>query len=966
MTAPTDEGDDGFRIVGIGASAGGLDACRHLLDALPDDHGMAMVLVQHLDPNHESMLVELLGRHTSMRVRQAVEGMAIEPDNLYVIPPGADLTVGNGALHLSRRQIQRGAHMPFDNLLQSMVVAYGAQVVCIILSGTGADGTAGAKAVRDSGGWVIAQDPEEAGYDGMPRSAITADVVDQVLAVAQIPEALARRRTHQTRSNKPEAGSPPDATAAQLAKIVALLRSRTAHDFTHYKPGTLQRRIERRMAMVGIKPTDTARYFDQLQNDQSEVDLLAKDLLINVTSFFRDSKVFDLLAENFIPELVDERSKEYPLRIWIAGCSSGEEAYSLTMLFMERIAVANPSLKLQVFASDVDADAVTLGRAGLYPATITESVSPARLERFFETEEHGYRVRPELRAAVVFTVQDVLVDPPFSRLDMVSCRNLLIYLQPDAQARAIATFHFGLREGGILLLGSSETVGAEDIRFEMIAKPERLFRRIGRNVPGAIEFPVSNAYGTRAQTLPQPGRAMTRQAGFGELCRRLVLENQAPASVLINDKAECLYLLGPVERYLRIASGHPSHDLLAMAGPGLRSKLRSAIHQASQRNARVVIAGGTITTDGRKTTFNIDVQPAPGETDTLLLVCFVETPMPEAGSPAAPPSTDPRVGELEQELAATRAELLGAIRSLEMNAERERAINEEAMSANEEFQSTNEELVTSKEELQSLNEELTALNGQLQETLERQRTTSNDLQNVLYSTDVATLFLDRDMNIRFFTPATRSLFNVIPGDVGRKLADLNALAADAELLADAQAVLDNPTPIEREIKTEIGLWFMRRVLPYRTQNGGVDGVVITFTDITERRHVAAALEAAKQQADVANVAKSRFLAAASHDLRQPLQTLVLIQGLLEKHVQAAAARDLVARLDQTLSAMSSMLNTLLDINQIEAGIVHPEPIEFPVGDMLDQLAGEFAFQAAEQGLALRMVSCNAVIRSDPQ
>jgi two-component system CheB/CheR fusion protein len=952
-----------FLVVGIGASAGGLDACRRLVDALPAENGMAFVLVQHLDPTHESMMVDLLAGHTSMNVRQAADGMLIERENFYVIPPGTYLSVGNGSLHLSEPQARHGARLPFDFLLNSLAEEYGARAVCIILSGTGADGSLGLKAVKEKCGLIIAQDPDEASYDGMPRSAITTGAVDLVLPVAKIPEALAKYDRRMVLTRAQNGLRPRDAAQDWLREIIDLLRTKTAHDFTLYKQGTLQRRIERRMAMAAIETDDMDRYLDLLRSDAAELDLLAKDLLINVTSFFRDPKVFDLLAEKIIPDLVRGHPPDQPLRIWVAGCSTGEETYSLTMLLREQITAAKRNIKLQVFASDVDPDAVGGAREGLYPETIEADVSPARLARFFSKEDHGYRVLPELRAAVVFTVQNVLADPPFSRLDLVSCRNLLIYLRPEAQAKVISLFHFALREGGILLLGNSETLGSLDGLFEVIAKSERIYRHIGRSRLG--EFgPSLSTEGMRVPARPGQPHAPSREAALGDLCRQLVMETYAPAAVLINRKHECLYSLGPTDRYLRVAPGQPTHDLLAMARESLRTKLRSAIQRAAQENTRVVIAGGH---HGNAVSFSIDVRPVLCEGEELLLICFVDEPKQEQKRRrAVTPRDVPRVAELEQELESTRTELQGAIRSLEISNEEQKAINEEALSVQEEFQSTNEELLTSKEELQSLNEELTALNSQLQETLERQRTTSDDLQNILYSTDVATLFLDPNLNIRFFTPATKSLFSVIPGDVGRPLADLNSLAADGALLSDARAVLRTLAPIEREIEARSGAWYMRRILPYRTQDNGVEGVVITFADITERRHTADALEAAKRQAELATVAKSRFLAAASHDLRQPLQTLALLQALLARTVVGEKAQQLLARLDETLGAMSGMLNSLLDINQIEAGTVRAEIVSFPINDLLDRLKDEFTYLAQAQRLALRVVPCGLSIRSDPR
>ena len=940
------------------------------MDALPAGSSIAFILVQHLDPTHESMMVELLAGHTSMNVRQATDGMLIERDHLYVIPPGTYLSVGHGALHLSQPQARHGTRLPFDFLLHSLAEEYGKRAICVVLSGTGADGSLGLKVVKEKNGLVIAQDPDEAGYDGMPRNAIMTGAVDLVLPVAKIPEALVKYGRRMALSRKQNNLRPRDVPEDWLAEIVDLLRTKTAHDFRLYKPGTLRRRIERRMAMAEIKTDDPDRYLELLRSDTSELGLLAKDLLINVTSFFRDPKVFDFLAEKIVPDQVRRHTSDDPLRIWIAGCSTGEEAYSLAMLFHEQNTAAKRNVKLQFFASDVDPDAVAHAREGLYPETIEADVSAARLARFFSKEGHNYRVTPELRAAVVFTVQDVLTDPPFSRLDLVSCRNLLIYLRPEAQAKVISLFHFALREGGLLLFGTSETAGNATDRFEVIAKQERLYRHIGRSRPRELGFSLSGGDGVRVRARPAQGQLPSHQAALADLCRRLVMETYAPAAVLINRKRECLYSLGPTDRYLRVAPGHPTHDLLAMVHQGMRTKLRSAIQLASQEYARIVVPGGRTSHGGNPGSFSIAVQSVLSEGEELLLICFIDEPKEERRRGRATAAGDvPRVAELERELEATRTELEGAIRNLEISNEEQKATNEEALSVNEEYQSTNEELLTSKEELQSLNEELTALNSQLQETLERQRTTSNDLQNILYSTDVATVFLDTDLNIRFFTPATKSLFHVIPGDVGRSLADLSSLAVDGALLADARMVLQTLAPLEREIEAQSGAWYTRRILPYHTQDGGVEGVVITFVDITARKHTADALEAAERQAELANAAKSRFLAAASHDLRQPLQTLKLVQGILAKKIKENKndeALKLVARLDEAAAAMSGMLNGLLDINQIDAGTVHAEMVSFPIKGLLDRLRDEFAYHAQAKRLALHVVSCGLSIHSDPR
>jgi two-component system, chemotaxis family, CheB/CheR fusion protein len=955
-----------FPVVAIGASAGGLDACRKLLDAMPAVNGMAFIIVQHLDPSHDSMMVDLLAGHTSMPVLLAADGMAIECERVYVIPPGVYLSADDkGALRISKPQARHGARLPFDFLLNSLAREYGGRAVCVVLSGTGADGSLGLKSLKAKGGLVIAQDMREADYDGMPRSAVATGGVDLVLRAAKIAEALVARERGQV--FVPEAPKSPALRSVEdlLPDIVAVLRTKTVHDFTLYKHGTLERRVERRMALAAVKTA--SEYFDLLCRDANERDQLSRDLLINVTGFFRDAAVFDFLAKSVIPDLVRDHPRDRPLRIWVAGCSSGEETYSLAMLFREHIDASKRDIKMQIFATDVDPDAVASARDGLYPDTIEADVSPERLARFFSREDRNYRISAELRANVVFTAHDVLADPPFARLDFVSCRNLLIYLLPEAQAKVISIIHFALREGGLLLVGDAETVGVADGRFVAVAKPQRIYRRVGGARPGDFALSSIAADGSRLRARPGPAAAPSRQIEFAELCRRMVLEAYGPAAVLINRKHECLYFQGPIDRYLKVVSGRPVNDVIAMAREGVRAKLRLAVQSALNENARVVAPGGRTTVEAGATPFSIVVIPAPRDREDLLLVCFVEEPEPKVGrSGSTAPADVTRVVELERELEATKTELQSAVRNLEISSEEQMAINEEALSVNEEYQSTNEELLASKEELQSLNEELNALNSQLQETLERQRTTSDDLQNVLYSTKVATIFLDTRFNIRFFTPATKALFNVIPGDVGRPLTDLKSLAADEALLEDAQSVLKRQTPVEREIEGHSGAWFVRRIMPYRASDERTEGVVITYEDVTERRRTAEALTAAKRQAELASIAKTRFLAAASHDLRQPLQTLSLLQGLLEKRVVGEKAQQLVGRIDDALGAMTGMLNTLLDINRIEVGAVKAEAADFRVNDLFERVKEELTYHAQAAGLAFRVVPCALSIRSDPR
>src|ERR1700678_3818175 len=784
---PSISGRAGFPIIAIGASAGGLDACRKLLDALPAVNGMAFIIVQHLDPSHDSMMVDLLAGHTSMPVLLATDGMKIERGGVYVIPPGVYLAVdGKGGGRLTEPQARHGARLPFDFLLNSLAREHGARSVCVVLSGTGADGSLGLKAVKESGGLVIAQDIAEADYDGMPRSAIATGAVDMVIRTAKIAEALVAHERGQMFVAEAPKSPALKSVEELLPDIVALLRTKTVHDFTLYKHGTLERRVERRMALAAVNTA--AEYFDLLHRDANERDRLSRDLLINVTGFFRDAAVFDFLAKRVIPDLVRDHPLDRPLRIWVAGCSSGEETYSLAMLFREQIDSSKRNVKLQIFASDVDPDAVASAREGLYPASIEADVSTKRLAQFFAKEDRFYRISAELRSSVVFTVHDVLADPPFARLDFVSCRNLLIYFLPEAQAKVISIIHFALREGGLLLVGEAETVGVADGRFAVISKPERIYRRVGDARPGDFALSPTARGGSRLRARPGPA-GPSRQIELAEFCRRMVLEAYGPAAVLINRKLECLYFHGPIDRYLKVVSGRPVNDVIAMAREGVRTRLRSAVMRALHENVRVVMPDGRMKGGAGPSSFSNVVIPAPRDREDLVLVCFVAEPEPQVGRSGSMASADmPRVLELERELEATKTELQSALRNLEISSEEQMAINEEALSVNEEYQSTKEELLASKEELQSLNEELNALNTQLQETLERQRTTADDLQNVLYSTKGATIFLDTRCKIRFFTPATRALFNVIPSDVGRPLTDLKSLAADDDLLDDAQTV----------------------------------------------------------------------------------------------------------------------------------------------------------------------------------
>jgi two-component system CheB/CheR fusion protein len=1076
-------------VVGLGASAGGLEAVRNLLAAIPVDSGMAFVLVQHLDPTHKSMLVDLLARDAPMKVTQASDGMPIRRNCLYVIPPHADLSVHEGVLRLSPPRV-RHPHLPVDLFLHSLADSFGERAVCVILSGAGSDGSVGLRSVSTKGGLVIAQDPAETAYDGMPRSAIATGFVDLVLPVARIPQALFRHVQHPELASDRKVVPLDDKMEKSLTAIIDLLRSSASQDFTHYKKATLQRRIRRRMVLTGVKDVDD--YLKTLQKDRAELELLAKDLLIHVTSFFRDPPAFDALAKSVIPELVRQHSPDRPIRIWVPACSTGEETYSLAMLFLEELAAARNS-KLKVFASDVSREAVAYARDGVFPESIKDDVSAERLARFFTHENHGYRVRRELRDSIVFTVQDLLTDPPFSRLDFISCRNLLIYLQPQEQEKVLSLFHRVLWPGGILFLGSSEGVGTRSDLFVPVPNAVRVFRRFGGNRPQ--ERVVTPSIGELAHSLwPRVvGHVEPNRPNLGDFALRLLLDAYVPAAVLVNRQYQGLYFSGPTDRYLRVATGEPSRFLPALLRDGLAAKFQEAVRQASRGRRTVTVHGARLKRARRDVTVSISARPVRHENEKLLLVSFVDEPEHRIVRPKTSRAQASRVAQLERELQTNRRELETTIRELDASNQELTTLNEEAVSLNEEFQSTNEELEASREELQSLNEELTTTNSQLQQSLEQQRSTSTDLKNILNSSQVATLFLDREFKVRFFTPAASAPFKLIATDLGRPLSDLAIPFVGADLLAGARSVLGTLKPIQLEVKSASGSWYLCGLSPYRARDDRIDGIVInladisnlkageeklriahaytkavigsiheplvvldrelrvesasdsfytffggnregifgrslfsidvhhldttvlhefldrkknatdgaerceitidlpsrgertlvvtaetirgasaagdrtlvSFSDVTDLKQATREL-AAKQTAELANLAKSRFLAAASHDLRQPLQTLSLLQGALRQEIKKKEALAILAKADRTLEVMAATLNSLLDINQLETGAIRPQLIDVPIGEILGALKSEFAELVARKGLRLRVPSCRVTVRTDRQ
>ena len=827
---------DSFAIVGIGASAGGLEAFTSFIKAVPPASGMAYVLVQHLDPDHESLMAELLAKHTGMPVLLAENDQYVESEHVYVIPPNSVLTIEDGNLQLDVPDPRHGLRLPIDTFFESLASDRGARAIGVVLSGTGADGTRGLQAIRESGGLAIVQDPVEAAFDGMCRSAIAGGAADHVMAINDMPAAL-QSYVEQPYYASSEARLEPGERAREvLADVIVALKNRTLVSFDAYREGTLLRRIERRMGINHV--LDGAAYLALLADDPVELDRLYADLLINVTGFFRDEATFQKLASAVLPEVLRDHPGDQPFRVWVAGCATGEEAYSLVMLLTEVSESLGRRLRIQLFATDLDEDALGIAREGVYTDTIEADVTSERLARFFVKEDHTYRVLPETREAVVFARHDLLSDPPFSRLDLVSCRNVLIYLDPAVQRRIVEVFHFGLRGGGTLLLGAAETVASEQGLFEAISREHRIYRRCGvGHSPVGASVGMRRAAGGRMLDFRPSSRLVVSPMAqdVARLAQKVLLERHAPAAVMLDHRFQGLFFSGAIDRFLKVPGGEAGQDVLAMVREGLRGELRAVVRAVLDSGSSMRSETALLERDGVSTPVAIQVDPVPGDSETLLLVTFSDV---DGASDAQrlPTGGDRTVlDRLETELDNSRRELHVTIRDLEASNEELKAANEEAVSMNEEFQSTNEELETSREELQSLNEELTTLNSQLQQKLGENRDIVTDLNNLLNSVRIATIFLDEKLCIKRFTPSARALFNLIVSDVNRPLEDVRQKFEDPALLEDARQVLASRRSVSVEVRSDDGHWYVRRVLPYELASGAVAGVVITFHEVTDMK-----------------------------------------------------------------------------------------------------------------------------------
>lgn len=847
-------------VIGIGASAGGLEALESFLQNLPAGHGAALVVVQHMDPTSKSMLVELLQRSTAMPVVEVADLTQLAADHVYVIPPTHDLSLAHGVLHLLEPTAPRGQRLPIDFFFCSLAEDLQEHGIGVILSGMGSDGTAGLRAIKEKGGAAFVQDPRTAKFDGMPSSAVQSSQPDVVAPVEELPRRILdylRHRPIFVRHTSIEHLIPP----GDLAKILVLLRARTGHDFAQYKKSTVCRRVDRRMALHQLP--DAGNYVRFLRENPQELDLLFSELLIGVTSFFRDPTVWDELRTDILPRLLGTRAQGGQLRAWVAACSTGEEAYSLAMVFREALEAAGEhrSISLQVFATDLDKRAIDKARSGMFPASIAADVGAERLERFFSAEGGGFRVRKEIRDLVIFAPHNAIMDPPFPRLDFLSCRNLLIYLEPELQKKLLRLFHYSLRPGGFLLLGSAETVGSATDLFALEPGPGRVYRRMELSpAAGRLDLPALQALIPHA-----PARTASKQesaevpsvepVNLQSLADHLLLHRYAPASVLVTSAGDIVYIHGKTGRYLEPASGKANWNLFAMAREGLGDPLVEGFRAALAQNSLVTLRDVVIHSDGEPVRVRVRIDPLaePEGLRGFVMVLFEELPpavaLPEAATETQANAVSPdralseQLERAQEELKRLREALLSKSQAMEAARQEARAAHEEFLSMNEELQSTNEELTASKEEMQSMNEELQTLNQELQAKLDELSRTSSDMKNLLNATDIATLFLDDALRVRHFTPETAKIIKLIPSDAGRPISDLSSDLDYPSLVSDARDVLQTLRFCERTVSARDNRWFTVRIMPYATQDNRIEGVVITFADVSVAKRLEADLRA---------------------------------------------------------------------------------------------------------------------------
>ncbi len=827
-----------FPIVGLGSSAGGLEAFKKFLEKMPPDSGMAFVSIMHLASDKKSFLSELIKKYTQMKVLQIKDKMEIRSNYVYITPPNKEIAIFNGLFHLMEPTKYCGIKLPIDYFFRSLAEDQGENAVCIILSGTGSDGTLGLKAVKERGGLAIVQEPESAVYDGMPRSAISTGLVDLILKAEEMPKQLTRYAKHSFIKREKKLVILPK-IEDHLEKIFILLRNKTKHDFSHYKKSTILRRIEKRMAIHHIN--DVSLYVRYLQQNYNELTKLFKGLLIGVTNFFREPEAFEILKEKIFPELLKDKSIAQPCRAWVPGCSTGEEVYSIAIILQEYIKENDLNNEVQIFATDIDEDAINKARTGIFPLGISADVSPDRLKEYFVKKDNTYLIKKDIREKVIFSVHNVIDDPPFPNIDLLSCRNVLIYLDSEIQTKVLTQFHYSLNKDGILLLGSSETIGYSVDLFKIVNKKWKIYKR-----KGITSFPLEKIGILPSQKKSLPSHLTINQIdekrniGIDSFVDNLLLKDYSPACVLIDDNYEILFIHGRTGNYLEPASGKPRMNIMEMARESLNHHLMNAIHSAKREKREIVESDIKIKHDGDYYVINLIVRPIfePEPLKGHMLVLFEDktaSSKKEQVFQAENPKKQSvmRIKNLENELRATKDYLSTTTEELDASNQELRSMNEEFQSTNEELQSSNEELETSREELQSVNEELLTINSEYQIKIDELSKAYNDSKNLLSSTEIAVLFLDAEMRIKRFTPQSKNIINLIESDINRPIDQIVTNVPNFNISEAAQQVLTTSLSFEKEVFAKSGDIYKVNILPYRTTENVIEGIVITFSDITD-------------------------------------------------------------------------------------------------------------------------------------
>ncbi len=829
-----------FPIVGIGASAGGLEALEQFLENVPEKCGLAFIIIQHLDPTQKGMLPELLQRVTKMKVLQVEDHMALKADCVYVIPPNTTRSILKRVLYLFEPIEARGLRLPIDFFFRSLADDQQEQSIGIILSGMGSDGSSGLRAIKEKNGIVMVQEPATAKYDSMPRSAIESVNVDIVAPVTELPGKLIDllKCTPGTRTD----GEMEIKDKSSLEKTIILLRNHTGNDFSLYKNNTVYRRIERRMSIHNIDKISLYVHF--LQENPAELDILFKELMIGVTKFFRDTKLWEKLRDKVIPDILAKLPDGSVLRAWIPACSTGEEAYSLAIVFKEIIGkkFSHGGFSMQIFATDLDQDAIAIARKGIYPVSVSADVSSNRLNRFFNVTDEGFRINTEIREMVVFAQHNIIMHPPFTRIDILSCRNLLIYMNSELQRKLIGLFYYSINQDGIMVLGTAETLGTQSALFTVVDSKFKIFRRIESDLATDVyDFPSSFSRNMKSNTTAP--MSVKSAANIQTLADQLLLQHFSPAGVLVNENGDIIYISGHTGKYLEPAAGKANMNIFAMLREGLREEFPIAFRKAIINKESVILNNITVGTNGGAITLNINIQwiDRPESLRGTLLIVFIDLPeIPDiktSVNPGTKALSSIRQTELEQELQHAREQMQSTLEEMQTSQEELKSTNEELQSTNEELQSTNEELTTSKEEMQSLNEELQTVNAELQSKVDEFSRVNNDMKNLLNSTDIATLFLDKDLKIRRYTNQATKIFKLIKSDIGRPFTDLVSDLIFPELAEDAVEVLRTLVFIQKDIPAKDGRWFSVRIMPYRTFDDRIDGLVITFFNISDLKEV---------------------------------------------------------------------------------------------------------------------------------